>query len=103
MATSSSASNRRVAHGEQMTADPTKHCPRYASARRKGLRLASKSNNGSEPGDTGTRFYKRSAAFSSTQKVLHWVVVVLLILQEFVFDSGMGRYFHAHADGKQGA
>src|SRR3954466_5775985 len=49
------------------------------------------------------RFFKRSLAFSSTQKVLHWTVVVLLILQEFVFDSGMGRYFHAHADGKPGA
>jgi cytochrome b561 len=48
-------------------------------------------------------FLAKSTAFSPTQKALHWTVVVLLILQEFVFDSGMGKYFHAHADGKPGA
>ncbi|WP_158243133.1 cytochrome b [Acidimangrovimonas sediminis] len=46
---------------------------------------------------------KPAAAFSPAQKILHWTVVVLLILQEFVFDGGMGRYFHAYADGKTGA
>lgn len=46
---------------------------------------------------------KVTPSYSPTQKILHWAVVVLLILQEFVFDSHMGRYFHAYADGTGGA
>jgi len=44
---------------------------------------------------------RTAAAFSPMQKILHWVVVVLLGLQFFVFDA-MGRPFHQWMDGTGG-
>lgn len=48
-----------------------------------------------------TRLGKESAGYSATQKILHWAVVALLVVNEFVVD-GMGRLFRAHRDGTGG-